>query len=111
MPTTPTQHDLATIFAEVLQQQKPGIHDNFFEIGGNSLKLIQVNQKLKEAFNRDIPVVNLFRYTTVHDIARSLDQQEESDLFAGRQNQVEDEIAKGKETRKQRLQKRRGDII
>jgi len=110
-PAEGNEKIIADIWKEVLEIEKVGTNDNFFEIGGNSLKLLRINQKLKEAFNRDIPVVNLFRYTTVGAIARSLDRQGEDDLFTGYQDQVRDEIEKGKEARKQRLQKRRGGMI
>jgi len=102
---------IANIWKEVLEADKIGIHDNFFEIGGNSLKILQVNQKLKEAFKKEIPVVKLFRYTTVSAIARSLAEQETDDLFPDYGHQVQEKIKIGKETRKQRHQKRRGGIV
>jgi acyl transferase domain-containing protein/thioesterase domain-containing protein/acyl carrier protein len=46
-----------------------GIHDNFFDLGGNSLSIIHVSQQLKTGFKKDIPVVMLFRYPTVHTLA------------------------------------------
>jgi amino acid adenylation domain-containing protein len=110
-PVTENEKIITNIWKEVLGVDKVGIHDNFFEIGGNSLKIIQVNQKLKEAFKKEIPVVKLFQYTTVSSIARSLDGQEAGDLFSDYGHQVQEKIKKGKETRKQRHQKRRGGII
>ncbi|HEX8336407.1 MAG TPA: phosphopantetheine-binding protein, partial [Pyrinomonadaceae bacterium] len=42
-----------------------GVNDNFFEAGGTSLLVVQVNAKLREAFGRAIPVVELFRHPTI----------------------------------------------
>ena len=47
-PTTPDEEQLANIWAEVLGLEKVGIHDNFFDLGGHSLRLIQVQSKLQE---------------------------------------------------------------
>jgi acyl carrier protein len=107
-PTTDNEKIITDIWKEVLGVDKVGIHDNFFEIGGNSLKIMQVNTKLKEAFKKEIPVVTLFRYATVSFLARNLDGRETGELFTDYRHQV-NEISKGKHDRKQRLQKRRGD--
>jgi amino acid adenylation domain-containing protein len=59
---------IAELWKEVLKIEKVGIHDNFFELGGNSLSIIQLNVRLKEVLNADIPVVTLFQYPTVHSM-------------------------------------------
>jgi acyl-coenzyme A synthetase/AMP-(fatty) acid ligase len=64
------------IWQEVLQLHRVGIHDNFFELGGNSLKVIAVGRKLKQAFNRDIPVVILFRYPRISALAEYLTREQ-----------------------------------
>jgi acyl carrier protein len=64
------------IWQEVLQLDRVGIHDNFFDLGGNSLKVIAVGHKLKQAFNRDIPVVILFRYPSISALAEYLSREQ-----------------------------------
>ncbi len=49
-----------------------GLHDNFFDLGGHSLLLVQAQGRLREALGRDIPVVDLFRFPTVSLLARHL---------------------------------------
>ena len=71
-PQTDLEHVIASIWQEVLQLGTVGIHDNFFEVGGTSLLLVQVHSKLREKLNQDIPVVELFRSPTIHALAQSL---------------------------------------
>jgi hypothetical protein len=45
--------------------ERVGVEDNFFEIGGHSLRVARVHQRIREAFAREITLVDLFRHTTV----------------------------------------------
>ncbi|HEX8183843.1 MAG TPA: amino acid adenylation domain-containing protein, partial [Blastocatellia bacterium] len=73
-PQTETERAVAAAWQEVLQLEKVGAHDNFFDLGGHSLLLIQVHSKLQGRFNRDLTVVDLFRYPTVNSLAGYLSQ-------------------------------------
>ncbi|PSB49518.1 non-ribosomal peptide synthetase [Cyanosarcina cf. burmensis CCALA 770] len=68
-PKTELEQTLATIVQTVLQLEKVGIDDNFFDLGGNSLKLIQVHVQLRERFDRDISIVEMFRHPTVRSLS------------------------------------------
>jgi hypothetical protein len=76
-PEGDLENTISGIWKEILKLESLGVTDGFFELGGTSLKLIQVNHKLKEILNRDIPVINLFRYTTVRTQAEYLRQVSE----------------------------------
>jgi amino acid adenylation domain-containing protein len=80
-PHTPTEEILAGIWAEVLGVERVGIHDNFFDLGGHSLLLVQVHRRLEEAFRRPIPIVALFQYPTLHTLAKYV-AREEGEQFA-----------------------------
>ena len=71
-PQTDLEQLIASIWQEVLQLGAVGIHDNFFEVGGTSLLLVQVHSKLREQLNQEVPVVELFRSPTIHALAQSL---------------------------------------
>jgi polyketide synthase PksJ len=73
-PETASEKVVADIWQEVLQLKKVGIYDNFFDLGGNSLKVIQLNQKLNETFGKDIPVAEMFRNLTIDFLAQHLGQ-------------------------------------
>jgi fengycin family lipopeptide synthetase D len=63
---------VAHAWRDILRADKIGVNQNFFDIGGNSMDLIAVNNKLKEALKVDIPVVAMFRFATVRTFARFL---------------------------------------
>jgi acyl transferase domain-containing protein/acyl carrier protein len=67
---------LVEIWSEVLGRKSIGIDDNFFDIGGNSLNIIKVNKRLKEAFKKEAAVIDLFRYTTIRSLAQFLQRLE-----------------------------------
>jgi len=52
--------------------EQVGIHNNFFDQGGHSLLLIRVQTKLAELFDRQISIVELFEYPTIHALAQHL---------------------------------------
>ncbi|MCP4108253.1 MAG: SDR family NAD(P)-dependent oxidoreductase, partial [Desulfobacteraceae bacterium] len=75
-PETDTEQSIAGVWQELLKLEKVGIHDNFFDMGGHSLLIIRVQNKLQQIFSRDIPAVDLFRYPTISALARYLEQEQ-----------------------------------
>jgi iturin family lipopeptide synthetase A len=71
-PQTEAERVIAEIWQAVLRVDKVGVNDNFFEVGGNSLRLVQVHSKLCEAFHQVVPVAELFRYPTISSLAQYL---------------------------------------
>ena len=59
----------------VLKMDRVGTRDNFFDLGGNSLKILHVNHRLTEALGIKIPVVDLFKYPTITSLKEYLKQQ------------------------------------
>jgi acyl carrier protein len=59
----------------VLQIEKVGIYDNFFDLGGHSLLMVRVNRRLREEFDREVSMIDLFRYPTVSALAEFLTQE------------------------------------
>ncbi|MBC3839740.1 AMP-binding protein [Streptacidiphilus sp. 4-A2] len=74
-PVTGTEQRLAGTWARLLTLDRVGIHDNFFDLGGNSVRLMGVLAALREQ-DPDIPLtlVDLFRRPTVAALAAHLDQ-------------------------------------
>jgi amino acid adenylation domain-containing protein/non-ribosomal peptide synthase protein (TIGR01720 family) len=91
-PGSEIEKIIADTWKEVLQREKVGIHDNFFDIGGNSFSIIRLNSRLKEAFKKDIPVTDLFNYPTVaslaHHLYRGENQGREVKEFAGVRQEI-----------------------
>lgn len=60
---------IATIWCDVLGVPKVGLDDNFFDLGGNSILMLQVHSKLREVAKTDLSVLDLFRYPTIRLLA------------------------------------------
>jgi acyl carrier protein len=60
------------IWKKVLGRSRIGINDNFFDVGGTSLKAVQVVAMLKKELKRDLSIVSLFEYPTVSLLAAKL---------------------------------------
>jgi amino acid adenylation domain-containing protein len=72
---------LVTLWQELLGIETIGIHDNFFDLGGHSLLVVEMHARLTERTGRQFPVIDLFRYTTVADLAEFLDSGEEKPVM------------------------------
>ncbi|SIM62576.1 non-ribosomal peptide synthetase [Micromonospora cremea] len=70
---TDTEELIAGIWREVLERDRVGVTDNFFDIGGHSLALAAVHARLTAATGRSIKMLDLFRHPTVRALAASLD--------------------------------------
>ncbi|MER7892977.1 amino acid adenylation domain-containing protein [Micromonospora sp. NPDC094482] len=70
---TETEELIAGIWREVLERDRVGVADNFFDIGGHSLALAAVHARLTAATGRSIKMLDLFRHPTIRALAASLD--------------------------------------
>lgn len=72
-PQTHTEKRLARVWSEVLQVETIGIHDNFFEIGGDSLLNIQVVTRADEC-NLELKPQYIFQYPTIAELSSFLEK-------------------------------------
>jgi len=70
---TPTQQQLVNIWQEILGQNNLSIDDNFFDIGGYSQLAVRSLLKVKEVFQIDIPIRDLFGSPTIRALSDSID--------------------------------------
>ncbi len=72
-PRSGLEREIAAAWEEVLEVERVGVEDNFFEIGGHSLLLARLHRRLRDGLGRELSVVDLFRFPTVAALARHLD--------------------------------------
>jgi amino acid adenylation domain-containing protein len=71
-PTSENHRGIASIWKDLLNRDSVGIHDNFFDLGGHSLLLVQLQSRLSRRFGREISIVELFERPTIADMAKAL---------------------------------------
>jgi amino acid adenylation domain-containing protein len=70
-PHTPTQEIMSAVWSQVLGVHPVGIHDNFFALGGDSIRAIQVLGGAK-ARGLSFSLPDLFRHPTIGELTRAL---------------------------------------
>jgi amino acid adenylation domain-containing protein len=68
VPQTALEKQLTAIWQRVLQVE-PGVHDNFFDLGGNSLLAATLFRDIEQALGREVPVALIFEHPTVAGLA------------------------------------------
>jgi len=107
-PQTEIEQQIATILQKSLHVNQVGIHDNFFDLGGNSLLLVQAQEQLVVALNREVSVLALFQYSTISALANYLEpsvtEPRQSTVFQEGYNRAATTI----EARQRRKKRQRG---
>uniref|UniRef100_UPI001CF02A4C non-ribosomal peptide synthetase n=1 Tax=Paenibacillus sp. BJ-4 TaxID=2878097 RepID=UPI001CF02A4C len=71
-PVTDMELCITEIWKKSLQVERVSIHDNFFDLGGHSLLLVEVRDRLQSEIARELSIVELFQFPTVAKLARYL---------------------------------------
>jgi non-ribosomal peptide synthase protein (TIGR01720 family) len=68
-PTNDIEETMVKIWQEVLKVEKVGIHDNFFHLGGDSIKSIQVSSRMQK-HRLELKVKDLFSTPTIRELGK-----------------------------------------
>ncbi|MFZ6009419.1 MAG: amino acid adenylation domain-containing protein [Bacteroidota bacterium] len=71
-PQTELEIKLAEIWAKNLDKSRIGIHDNFFAIGGDSIKAIRLAVDMNKATNLSIEVNDIFSHSTIANLIQNV---------------------------------------
>ena len=71
-PETELERAIALAWQEILGLDKVGVHDNFFDLGGTSLLLAQLHERLQAELRKQFPFVEMFNHPTVNALLRYL---------------------------------------
>src|SRR5262249_29537722 len=77
-PRTPVEQALASLWSELLGLARVGIHDNFFESGGHSLLATQLISRVREKFQVEIALRQLFERPTIESFATVIEEAQQS---------------------------------
>lgn len=72
-PRTPTEARLAEIWRAVLQIERLGIEESFFDLGGHSLLATRVIARVNDGFGIDLPLRRLFEAPSIAELAPLVD--------------------------------------
>jgi amino acid adenylation domain-containing protein len=85
-PNSQFERVIAQIWLEKLALQKIGVNDNFFDLGGNSLLMAQVNHRLREIIDCDISIVEMFQNPTIKSLAKYINSSNSEKVTFGTLN-------------------------
>ncbi|MCU0287775.1 MAG: SDR family oxidoreductase, partial [Acidobacteria bacterium] len=94
-PQTDMEKTIADTWKKVLGLEDVGLHDNLFEIGGNSFDIIKIINELSELLQENIPIVKAFEYPTIKDLADYLNQKRAQEKTIQNNSPVKKDIKRG----------------
>jgi acyl carrier protein len=102
-PGNASEQAIADIWIEILGVKRIGIHDNFFDLGGHSLKATQVVSRLRDLFQCDIPLRNMFEFPTISELAAAIDSKTVDELNGDKLDRLLGEVEEMSEEEAQKL--------
>ncbi|MGH7297856.1 MAG: phosphopantetheine-binding protein, partial [Polyangiaceae bacterium] len=68
-PRNDVERTISTIWQDMLSIDRVGVDDSFFDLGANSLMMVQANGRLRAALGKSVSLVDMFRFPTVRALA------------------------------------------
>jgi amino acid adenylation domain-containing protein len=81
-PQSHTEKMVAEIWAEVLQVERVGRQDDFFDLGGRSLLAVQIIARLRQVLGVEVGINDLFARPVLSDFVRGVESAQQSQLPA-----------------------------
>ena len=104
LPRTDVEKKIGSIWKEVLNLEKVGLMDNFFDLGGHSLLVIQVRTRLEKFFGKKISMMEMFQYPTISTLSEFFNQDPEGPSTS---HKLEESTEKRKELMMRRKKQRK----
>ena len=101
-PTNDLERSIVGVLQDLLGVAEVGIDDNFFDVGINSLLMVQASVRLRTVIDRPVPLVQMFQYPTARALAAALTATTGADDAVVKQSQDR------AQQRRDALQRRRG---
>jgi len=78
-PRTTLEQELVQIWQDVLDKRPIGIHDNFFDLGGDSLLAARLFVEIEKTIGRNLPLATIYQAPTIEQLAAILTQEQWSE--------------------------------
>jgi acetoacetyl-CoA synthetase len=72
VPQTPLEDLIAGLYRKFLHLEQVDLHDNFFDLGGDSLAMVKLSLEIERATGISLPMSRMFEAPTIHEIAKGL---------------------------------------
>jgi len=105
-PQTEIERTITAAWQAALHLEKIGVNDNFFDLGGHSLRMAQVHVKLRETLKPDLSMLELFKFPTITSLAQYLSQGKSGQIPSEMTDGQIERMKEGKSRLKQRLRQR-----
>ena len=104
-PQDDVERTVAGIWRDILSISEVGRDSNFFDLGGDSLRLMRVRARLERAFNREFTMLDLLKCTSIRSLARHIrgDDAESVDLGSSAGIEARREAARRRRELRQRV--------
>lgn len=73
-PQSEFESALCTLWKDIIGVDRVGIHDNFLEIGGNSLMFVKMRAEIEARFGCKLDIVAFFEHPTIAELAKHMQQ-------------------------------------
>jgi aryl carrier-like protein len=75
-PRSELEEGIARVWGAVLGVERVGVRDNFFDVGGHSLLMVEVQGRLRGEVGREVTLIELFQYPTIDTLTKYLELKE-----------------------------------
>ena len=87
-PRNGTEEKLVAIWQEILGKDPIGIRDNFFDLGGDSIRILRMMAALRRELNLEVPIAEVYRHNTIESLLEHIASNQQE---IGRQQTAEKE--------------------
>lgn len=99
-PQDELEERIAAVWRKVLGLKRVGVYENFFEVGGHSLLMVQLHRGVRESLDREFRLVEMFRFPTINSLAKYLKQGERAPETGS--GKIENRVSRREEARERR---------
>ena len=109
-PRNEMEKSIAAIWEQVLGLKQIGVYDNFFDLGGHSLLMAQVYDRVRKIVDKKISMLDLLEYPSISSLARFLNKDLTSQPTIKRSNEGIEKLKQGQSRLQQRFRDRRSAL-